>query len=212
MKQFHFLLVATLISIPVFAQEKKGSSANVDDHMKQMLDYSRPGKYHQLLAGLTGTFTFKGSHFDWVDSITSKVVMEIFGTAVRKPFANGRFFITELTTGATLQLPMQDGKMIEGYGSAFQTEGYDNVKNKFQLSYINNHIGSAIAFWEGIYDSTTKTIAFYGEMENVPGMKTKIRFNFIFNDKDHYKWEYYMEQNGKYRKASEMYFTRVEGK
>ena len=212
MKKVCSLFLSALISIAAFAQEKKDSSVNGGDPLEQMLDYSRPGKYHQLLAGLTGTFTFKGSHFDWVDSVTSKVVMEIFGTAVRKPFANGRFFITELTTGATLQLPMQDGKMIEGYGSAFQTEGYDNVKNKFQLSYINNHIGSAIAFWEGIYDSTTKAIAFDGEMENVPGMKTKIRFNFIFNDKDHYKWEYYMEQNGKYRKASEMYFTRVEGK
>jgi hypothetical protein len=49
-------------------------------------------------------------------------------------------------------------------------------------------------------------------MENVPGMKTKFRFDFIFNDKDQYKWEYYMEQNGKYRKATEMYFTRVKGK
>ena len=50
------------------------------------------------------------------------------------------------------------------------------------------------------------------EIENVPGMKTNNRLLFIFNDKDHYKFEFYTEQNGKYRKATELNFTRVKGK
>lgn len=53
------IVLSVLFTIPVFAQEKTDSSVNVDDHMKQMLDYSRPGKYPQLLASLAGTFTFK---------------------------------------------------------------------------------------------------------------------------------------------------------
>lgn len=206
------IIIATLSSIPVFAQGKKDTSANGDAGLKQILDYSRPGKYHQLLADLTGSWTFKGSRFDWVDSVTNKVAMELSGSLVRKPYANGRFFIAELTTDGKIQLPIQDGKMIEGYGGAIQTEGYDNVKKKFQISYINNHIGSAINFWEGTYDSTNKTITFDSELEDVPGMKMNIRFIFIFNDKDHYKWEYYIEQNGKYRKTNEITFTRVKGK
>jgi hypothetical protein len=107
-----------------------------------MIEYSRPGKYHQLLADLVGSWTFTGSHFDWVDSMTSKVGIKLSGTAVRKFFAKGRFFIVELTTDGKIQLPVQDKKMIEGYGKGIQTEGYDNVKNKYQISYINNHIGS----------------------------------------------------------------------
>jgi hypothetical protein len=41
-------------------------------------------------------------------------------------------------------------------------------------------------------------------------MKTKDHFLFIFLDNDHYKWEYYQDENGKYRKGSELDFTRVK--
>jgi hypothetical protein len=204
------IVVTALIAVPAFAQDKKDTSANGDESLKQMLDYSRPGKYHQMLAHLAGSWSFKGSRFDWIDSVTTKVAMELNGSLVRKPFADGRFFIAEIITRDKLQLPIQDGKMIEGYGEAIQTEGYDNVKKRFQISYINNHIGSALNFWEGTYDSTTKAITFDSELEDVPGMKVKIRFIFMFNDDDHYKWEYYTEQNGRYRIANEMNFTRVK--
>jgi Protein of unknown function (DUF1579) len=211
------IMIATFFMTPVFAQNdkdttKSNSSSNGDDTFNQMLDYSRPGKYHQLLADLVGSWTFEGSHFDWVDSVTSKVAMKLSGTAVRRSFANGRFFIVDMTTGGKLQLPIQDGKMIEDYARGIQTEGYDNVKRKFQLSYINSHIGSEIWFFDGNYDSTTKTITFDSETELVPGMKTKSRSLFIFQDKNHYKLENYEEENGKFRKATEMNFTRVKGK
>ncbi|WP_426671503.1 DUF1579 family protein [Mucilaginibacter sp. McL0603] len=200
------IVVIALITIPAFAQDKKDTSANGDE-----VFYSRPGKYHQMLGELVGSWTFKGSRFDWVDSVTSKVAMELNGSLVRKPFADGRFFIAEIITRDKIQLPIQDGKMVEGYGESIQTEGYDNVKKKFQISYINNHIGSTLNFWEGVYDSTSRAITFDSEMENAPGIKMKIRFIFMFNDKDHYKWEYYIEQNGRYRIADEMHFTRVKG-
>jgi hypothetical protein len=210
-------VLSTLFASISFAQNKKdtttsNSPSNEDDTFNQMIEYSRPGKYHQLLGELVGSWKFTGSHFEWVDSVTSKVAVKLFGTAVRKPFANGRFFIVEATTGGKIQLPIEDGKMIEGNGKVIQTEGYNNVKKKFQLSYIGNHFGSEIAFWEGSYDSTTRTITFEGETEFVPGMKKKNHFLFIFIDKDHYKWELEEEDNGKFRKASEMYFTRVKGK
>ncbi len=211
------IMITTFFMTPVFAQNDKdttkpNSSSNGDNTFTQMLDYSRPGKYHQLLADLVGSWKFTGSHFDWVDSVTSKVGIKLFGTAVRKSFAHGRFFIVELTTGGKIQLPIQDGKMVEGYAKGIQTEGYDNVKNKYQISYINSHIGSGIWDFEGIYDPTTRTITFDGEIEFVPGMKMKNHFLFIFIDKDHYKWELDEEVNGKYRKESEMNFTRVKGK
>ena len=111
-----------------------------------MLDYSRPGKYHQMLADLEGNWTFEGNRIEWIDSVTSKEGMKLAGSLTRKPFADGRFFIAELTTAAKIDLPVKDGKMIKDYAKAIQTEGYDNVHNKFQLSYINNHIGSDITF------------------------------------------------------------------
>jgi len=41
-------------------------------------------------------------------------------------------------------------------------------------------------------------------------MKINNRFLFKFMDNDHYKWELYEEENGKYRIVSEMNFTRVK--
>jgi hypothetical protein len=41
-------------------------------------------------------------------------------------------------------------------------------------------------------------------------MKTKDHFLFIFLDNDHYKWEYYQDENGKYRLGSEIDFIRAK--
>jgi hypothetical protein len=209
------LIVAIFFTTIVFAQNnndttKSNSASNNDDAFNKMLDYSRPGKYHQMLADVVGTWKFEGNRLDWIDSVTSKVGMKLAGSLVRKPFANGRFFIAELTTAEKIQLPIQDGKMITDNAKAIQMEGYDNVHKKFQISYINSHIGSDIAYWEGSYDSTTKTITFDSYLENVPGMKMKIRFAFVFQDKNHFQWDYYFEQNGKYIKDTEMNFSRVK--
>lgn len=127
MKKLFFLLAITLIAKPAFSQ---------DSTFQQMLDYSRPGKYHQLLADLVGNWNFEGSRFDWVDSVTSKVSMKLAGSVVRKPFADGRFFIAELTTAGKIQLPIGDGKLLEDYAKAIQTEGYDNVKKKFNSAIL----------------------------------------------------------------------------
>ena len=210
------VMLAAFFTTPVFAQNNKDtatskSSSNGDDTFNQMIDYSRPGKYHQLLADLVGTWTFKGRHFSG-NPDSNKVVFQFNGTVVRKSFANGRFFIVNTTGNGKLQMPIQNGKMKEVSLQGIITEGYDNVKNKFVQTEISNHLGSDIAFFEGNYDSTTKTITFNGENELVPGMKTKVRELFIILDKNHYTLEYYDDQNGKYVKATEVNYTRVKGK
>jgi hypothetical protein len=109
-------------------------------------------------------------------------------------------------------MPIQDGKMKEVKFQGLEIEGYDNVKKKFVRSSIGNHLNSFIVAYEGTYDSTTKTITFDSEFELIPGMKTKDHFCFIFIDKDHYKWEVDQEEKGKYRRGSEIEFTRIKGK
>ncbi len=219
LKMFLPIMLVTIVAFfttPVFAQTNKDtatskSSSNGDDTYNQLLDYSRPGKYHQLLADLVGTWTFKGRHFSG-NPDSNKVVFRFNGTVVRKSFANGRFFIVNTTGNGKLQMPIQNGKMKEVSLQGIITEGYDNVKNKFVQTEITNHLGSDIAFFEGNFDSTTKTITFKGENELVPGMKAKVRELFIILDKNHYTLEYYDDQNGKYVKATEVNYTRVKGK
>lgn len=213
---FILTVMALFISTSTMAQKYKDTITSVysapEDIYKQMLDYSRPGKYHQLLADLVGTWTFKGRHYQWTDSITSNISMEYSGTIVREPFANGRFFIVNVTSDGKLEMPIQDGKMKEVNFHGLEIEGYDNVKRKFIRSSIGNHLNSFIVSAEGSYDSTTKTITFDSELEPIPGMKTKDHFRVILVSKDFYKWEYDQEEKGKYRRGSEIEFTRVKGK
>ena len=210
------IMITVFITGPLLAQTNKDTTTSVysasEDTYKQMLDYSRPGKYHQLLADLVGTWTFKGRHYEWTDSVTSKVSLEYSGTVVRESFANGRYFIVNVTSDGKLEMPIQDGKMKEVKFQGFEIEGYDNVKKKFVKSSIGNHLNSFIAASEGTYDSTTKTITFDSEFELIPGMKTKDHFRFIVIDRDYYKWEVDQEEKGKYRRGSEIEFTRVKGK
>ena len=199
------IMITVFITGPLLAQTNKDTTTSVysasEDTYKQMLDYSRPGKYHQLLADLVGTWTFKGRHYEWTDSVTSKVSLEYSGTVVRESFANGRYFIVNVTSDGKLEMPIQDGKMKEVKFQGFEIEGYDNVKKKFVKSSIGNHLNSFIAASEGTYDSTTKTITFDSEFELIPGMKTKDHFRFIFIDRDYYKWEVDQEEKGKYRRG-----------
>ncbi len=210
------IMIVTLLTTPLFAQNNKDTITSVysasEDTYQKMLDYSRPGKHHQLLADLVGTWAFKGRHYEWTDSVTSKVSLEYSGTVVRESFANGRYFIVHVTSEGKLQMPIQDGKMKEVKFQGLEIEGYDNVKKKFVRSSIGNHLNSFIAASEGTYDSTTKTITFDSEFEPIPGMKTKDHFRFILIDKNHYKWEYDQEEKGKYRMGSEIEFTRVKVK
>lgn len=203
-------------AVPSFAQEKKDSITNVysasEATFNQMIDYSRPGKNHELLAGIVGTWRVKGKHFNWTDSVTSTVGIEFSVTVVRKSFANGRYFISDVISDGTLQMPIQDGKMKEVPFQGIEIEGYDNVKKKYVRTAIGNHLLSGLTVSEGVYDPATKTITFQEEVEVIPGLKTKDQLRFIFIDKDHYKWEGYQEENGKFRLGSEMIFTRVPGK
>ena len=51
--------------------------------------------------------------------------MKLAGSLTRKSFADGRFFIAELTTAAKIQLPVKHGKMVTDYAKAIQFEGYN---------------------------------------------------------------------------------------
>jgi hypothetical protein len=141
------IIFSALITTLTFAQILKDSLANDDDFYNKMLEFSRPGKYHQLLADLVGSWTFTGAFFsENPNPDSNKEVFKFTGTLVRKPFANGRFFIAEGTGHGKLQMPIQDGKMKEVNEKSIETMGYDNVKKKFIRTYINNHIGSDISY------------------------------------------------------------------
>jgi len=209
------LMLLLFLKNPTFAQDKIDSSVNGDNFFNEMLDYSRPGKYHQILGDLVGSWAWKGRHYSGNPNPDSnKVEIEFSGTAFRKPFANGRFFITEAISDKDqkLQSPIQDGKMVEVNAQEITTEGYDNVKNKFIQTLIGNHIGSGMSYSEGEYDAAAKAIIYKRVDELVPGFKMSTIEHFIIYDHDHYTIEIYGERNGRIIKDTEINYTRVKEK
>ena len=100
MKHLYFSIITVLIATITFAQDSS-------------FDYSRPGKYHQLLANLEGSWTFKGRRFP-LEADSNKVRFDLFGTHVWKSFADGRYFIIDMTFGDEahkIQMPVQNGKI-----------------------------------------------------------------------------------------------------
>jgi Protein of unknown function (DUF1579) len=207
------MVVSALITMPVFAQDNKDTAANTDGSFEQMMEYSRPGKNHQLLADYIGSWTFKGRHYSGNSNPDSnKVELEFKGSIVRKSFAYGRYFIVEFTGGSKIPLPVKDGKTVDGFPLGIETEGFNNVKHKFVKTLIGNHLGSDIMYSEGDYDSSTKTIIYQGVVSIVPGMNWKVYEHRVLVDKDHYTLEVYRREAEGFIKLTAMDFTRANKK
>jgi hypothetical protein len=198
MKHFYFISLTLILVTSVVAQ---------DSSFQKMLNYSRPGKYHKVLEQLKGSWKYKGGHPD----SSGKVDNCYYGTFVWKSFANGRFLIADVTS-SKIQMPIQDGKSKETNYKAVYTIGYNNIKERYEETIINNMIGSDISFAEGNYDSAKNTITFDYEVESVPSMKQKLRDIFIFIDKNHYTIESFDEENGMYVRNNKVECTRVISK
>ncbi|CAN5442686.1 hypothetical protein BH18VER2_BH18VER2_03870 [soil metagenome] len=86
-------------------------------------------------------------------------------------------------------------------------EGYDNVKQKFVNTWMDN-MGTGIMMTEGTYDEATKTFTYTGEFEPMPGMKQKVREVVKLTDKNHMVLEWYEDRGGKEVKTMEIGYTR----
>jgi hypothetical protein len=213
------LLGTALIATPSFAQETTPSPAtamspsvaqsapsgqpNQAEMMKQMMELSKTGENHKLLADMAGTWTY--SIKMWMNPDPKAPPQQSTGTATRKPIMNGRYFVMDVS--GKMQMPGPDGKMKDMQFKGSSIEGYDNVKKKFVATWIDN-MGTGIEFSEGTYDPATKTFTYNLEMEPVPGMKTQVREVLKIADKDHHILEWYENRGGQEAKTMEINYTR----
>lgn len=164
--------------------------------MEKMLDYSRPGTAHALLGQLSGSWIFQDAKLAFVK-----------GILVRKAIFNGRFYSVEIT-GGKLQIPIAGGQMKEDNYQCLQTEGFDNIRNKFYTASVNNHIGSDIQYQSGSCDSAKKRLIYEWESEIMPGRKIVNRRIISITDSNHYIEEYFELQGRKMLKVRELDYTR----
>ena len=171
--------------------------------MTQMMELAKPGENHKLLADLAGTWTYTVKM--WMNPDPNAKPEESKGTAVRKSMMDGRYFVMDVS--GKMQMPGPDGKKKEMTFKGMGIDAYDNVKQKFVSSWIDN-MGTGIMMSEGTYDPATKTFTYNAEGEFIPGMKQKIREVIKIVDKDHHTFEWYEDRGGQEAKTMEIHYTR----
>jgi hypothetical protein len=177
------------------------SAEEMQKMMAQMMELSKTGENHKLLGEMAGSWTYGVKM--WMDP--SAKPQESKGTATRKAIMDGRFFITDHS--GKFQMPGADGKMKDMNFKGMAIEGYDNVKNKFVVAWIDN-MGTMILNSEGTYDAASKTFTYNANCEMMPGMPVKIREVIKVTDKDHHVFEWYEDRGQGETKTMEIAYTR----
>jgi hypothetical protein len=172
--------------------------------MKQMVEMGKLNENHKLLSSMDGNWTYTIKM--WMNPDPNAAPQQSKGTATRKTVMGGRYVVMDVT--GKMQMPDEAGKMKDLQFKGMGTEGYDNVKQKFVGSWIDN-MGTGIQFSEGTYDPASKTFTFTSEMEMMPGMKTPVREVLKMTDKDHMLLEWYENRGGQEKKTMEIAYTRA---
>ena len=171
------------------------------EEMQKMMEMAKPGENHKILDQLAGNWTYTVTM--WMDP--SAPPQKSKGTAVRKVMMDGRYYLSDFI--GKMEMPGSDGKKKEMTFIGKSIEGYDNVKQKFVSTWIDN-MGTGIMMSEGTYDPATKTFAYTSEVEMMPGMKTKVRATTKIVDKDHHIFDWYEDRGGQEVKTMEISYTR----
>jgi hypothetical protein len=214
---FAIALLGAASTAPAFAQEKAAppkdakpataassgaAQPNEADMMAKMMELGKPGENHKLLADMAGNWNYQVKF--WM--VPGMPAHESSGTAVRKSIMDGRYSVMDVS--GKIPMPGPDGKMTAADFKGMSLDAYDNVKGKFVSTWIDN-MGTGVAMSEGTYDPATKTFTYFGEMEMMPGMKTKTRQTTKMPDKDHLLMEWFEAAGGgPEAKTMEINYTR----
>src|SRR5438128_6324900 len=191
----------TSVTSPVVsAPDTTAASPNEAEMMKQMMELAKLNENHKLLAELAGSWSTSVKMME-----PGKEPSVSKGNVTFKSIMNGRYVIGDHT--GSMKMPGADGKMKDFAFKGMSIDGYDNVKQKFISSWMDN-MGTGIMTLEGTYDSTTKTFTYTGEMEMMPGMKTPVRAVVKITDKNHHTFEWYENRGGQETKTLEISYTR----
>lgn len=176
------------------------SAASEAELMAKMMELSKLNDNHKVLASTAGTFSYVVKM--WMDPKGNP--SESTGSATRKAIMDGRYVTGEYS--GSFKMPGADGKMKDTNFKGMSLDAYDNVKQKFVSSWIDN-MGTGIMMLDGTYDAATKTFTYAGDYEMMPGMKAKVREVIKITDKG-MTMEYYEDRGQGEMKSMEINYTR----
>lgn len=125
----------------------KGVAPGADDMMKMMQEMSAPGKEHEALEPMIGTFSCKTKFWMQPGAPPDESTM----TSERKWILGGRYMAEEVK-GTAMQMPFE----------GFSITGYDKLQ-KFYHSYWIDSMGTGTWSMTGTADASGKTFTFTGE-------------------------------------------------
>jgi hypothetical protein len=189
---------------PAEAASAPGGQPNPQEMMKQMMQMSKLNENHKLLSSLDGNWNYTIKF--WMNPDPNAAPQQSKGTATRKSVMGGRFVVMDVT--GKMQMPDETGKVKEMQFKGMGVEGYDNVKQRFVGSWIDN-MGTGIQFSDGTYDPASKTFTYASEIEMMPGMKMPVRELIKIADNNHMTLEWYENHGGQEKKTMEINYTRA---
>jgi hypothetical protein len=183
------------------AAAASGGEQSPEEMMKMMMEMSKLNDNHKLLGELVGDWTYVVKM--WMDP--SAPPLESKGTATRKAEMGGRYFVADAS--GQFPMPGPDGKMQQFDFKGRSTDAFDNAKQKFVSTWIDN-MGTGIMMSEGTYDQSSKTFTYRSSYDMAPGVKTDIRETIKIADKDHHTMEWFENRGGQEVKTMEIAYTR----
>ncbi len=184
-----FILIFSigLFSLSTFAQDMDQEAM-----MKAWQKSMTPGPEHKMLANMVGEWD--GEISMWQDP--SQPPQTSKGSAQFESIFDGRYIIGKYT-----------GNMMGMPFSGMDITGYDNVKKMFFTSWIDN-MGTGVMYVEGTYDKNSNTFNYTGETADPMGNKMKVKEIITIIDKDHNKFEMFMDTGKGEIKSMEIKYTR----
>ncbi|MCG3129086.1 MAG: hypothetical protein CHACPFDD_03995 [Phycisphaerae bacterium] len=189
---------------PEGAKPEGGAAADMDPAAiaAMMEKLAAVGENHKLLEGFVGEWTFVNKY--WMDP--SAPPHESTGTASTKAIMGGRYFVQDVK--GAMEVPGADGKMVKRDFVGQGTTGFDNAKQKFFNTWLDN-MSTGVMLSEGTYDAAKKAFTYHGEMD-WGGTKVKVREVIRVIDKDNHVFEWYEMQGPQEVKTMEITYKRAK--
>ena len=183
--KFVFMFIGVLFSFTAFAQDQ-------DAMMKEWQKAMTPGPEHEMLAKMVGEWD--GDITMWMDPTKPPETSK--GTVKYESIFDGRYIVGKFS-----------GNMMGMPFSGMDITGYDNVKKVFFSSWYDN-MGTGVMYVEGTYDKNSNTCNYTGETMDPMGNKMKVREVVTVIDKNHSKFEMFMDMGTGEMKSMEIKYTR----
>ncbi len=170
-------------------------SAQMAAMMKAWEDFAKPGAEHTWMAKQSGTWTCD-SVKQWMDPSQPPTIAK--ATEKLSMGLNGLYQMTDFST-------IMMGAPMQGHGIM----GFDKMKKKFVLSWIDN-MGSGIVRMEGTYNEGTKMLSMAGKQSDpISKTETDMRQELKFIDDNSFTMSMYgTGHDGKEAKFMEGTFKR----